>query len=126
LDQFPEVVVSNVTPTQVTVESTNPDHPSTVSYKMYGPGKYEGRTAIVRIEIDSSVSAEEKEVIQTLLSDYIDELDGFDMTGNIMDAVRTSIEVEEDRGIDEMYINRIVASLCRVIEHYHPKLSGSI
>jgi hypothetical protein len=93
---------------------------------MYVPGKYEGRTAIVRIEIDSSVSAEEKEVIQTLLSDYIDELDGFDMTGNIMDAVRTSIEVEEDRGIDEMYINRIVASLCRVIEHYHPKLSGSI
>jgi hypothetical protein len=125
-DHLPEVSVSNVTPTQVTVESTDPGHPSTVSYKVYVPGKYDGRTAIVRIEIDSSVPEEEKEAIQTLLSDHVEELDEFEVTGNIMDAVRTSVEVEEGRDIDEMYIGCIVTSLCKVIEYYHPKLSGSI
>ncbi|WP_142860674.1 PD-(D/E)XK nuclease family protein [Salinigranum halophilum] len=125
-DHLPELSISKVTPTQVTVESTNPDHPSTVSYKVYVPGKYDGRTAIVRIEIDSSVPEAEKEAIQTLLSDHVEELDEFEATGNIMDAVRTSVEVEEGHNIDEKYVSEVVTNLCTLIKHYHSKLSVGV
>jgi hypothetical protein len=125
-NHLPEVSVSNVTPTQVTVESTDPDHPSTVSYKVYVPGKYDGRTAIVRIEIDSSVPEAEKETIQALLSDHVEELDEFEVTGNIMDAVRASVEVKEGQNIDDKYVNEIVTDLCTLIKHYHSKLSVGV
>lgn len=125
-DHLPEVSVSNATPTQVTVESTNPDHPSAVSYKVYVPGKYDGRTAIVRIEIDSTVPEAEKEAIQTLLSDHVEELDEFEATGNIMDAVRTSVEVKEGHNIDDKYVNEVVTNLSTLIKHYHSKLSVGV
>ena len=121
-DLLPDVYVSTVSPTQVVVKSNDPDHPASTYYKVYIPGIYEGCTAIVRIEIDGESTAEERAVIQSVLADHIAALHGFELTGNIMDAVRTSVDVADGEAIDDHYLDSIVSNLCDLIAYYHPKL----
>lgn len=102
-------------------DSRHPNHPDTVLYR-FKPHMVEQGKAVVSIGLFGS-DDEEKDQVREVISNYADELDGFQTS----DEHRPNSNVvyrefeELSREPDEEFIDAVVESLSRLVRHYHPK-----
>jgi hypothetical protein len=102
-------------------DSRHPNHPDTVLYR-FKPHMVEQGTAVVSIGLFGS-DDEEKDQVREVISNYADELNGFQTS----DEHRPNSNVvfrefeEFNREPDEEFIDAVVESLSRLVRHYHPK-----
>lgn len=121
-DEFPEIACYKCSNNVVRFRSTNPNHPEKIQYTIWVPGG-SGREAMVRLSLEGEATDEQLHTLQSILTDSIDELDGYELHADTKYLVRTTVTTEEDKRVTNgEYIDSIVSELRRLTEHYHRKL----
>lgn len=125
-DEFPPIQAYETKNNLVKFRSTHPDHPETVTYSIWIQGPSEGKQTMIRLGIDSDAPEDEIRAKQTHIADEFRDLDGFELRSNsTMFTVRTIIGTNSIDGQSrDEYVNRIIAELSKLTNHYHPHLTG--
>lgn len=107
---------------QLGVASNHPDHPDPVRYR-FKPSIVEEGRAVVSIDLWGA-DDDEKERIYEVVSDYVDELEGYETADSYQPTKNlVSFEFEMlDREPDEEFVEAVVEKMTAMIHHYHPKL----